>query len=206
MARHYLLFLFLCLCLASCTIPDPEGAAKDKPIAKPTPTAPPAPAQTPEGTPEGAGGMSATLACQKVDPGEYDVYKKQTFAIDFEPFRYSCFVTSNNPEFDGPPMESQFAIYKNGKKVFDFPSQFNGVNFGCWIDAVSFQDLNDDKKTDVIVVSKCQAKMGDYNENTVYINDGKGFTTREDANTQLSEFKSIKQVVDFVKENRSMFF
>ena len=206
MARHYLLFLFLCLCLASCTIPDPEGAAKDKPIAKPTPTATPAPAQTLEGTPEGAGGMSATLACQKVDPGEYDVYKKQTFAIDFEPFRNSCFVTSNNPEFDDPPMESQFAIYKNGKKVFDFPSQFNGVNFGCWIDAVSFQDLNDDKKTDVIVVSKCQAKMGDYNENTVYINDGKGFTTREDANTQLSEFKSIKQVVDFVKENRSMFF
>ena len=27
--------------------------------------------------------MSATLACQTVDPGEYDVYKKQTFAIDF---------------------------------------------------------------------------------------------------------------------------
>ena len=48
--------------------------------------------------------------------------------------------------------------------------------------------------------------MGDYNENTVYVNDGKGFTTREDANTQLSDFKSIKQVVDFVKENRSMFF
>ena len=85
-------------------------------------------------------------------------------------------------------------------------AKFNGVNFGCWIDAVSFQDLNDDKKTDVIVVSKCQAKSNEYNENTVYINDGKGFTTRDDANIQLGEFKSIKQVVDFVKENRSMFF
>ena len=83
-----------------------------------------------------------------------------------------------------------------------FPSQFNGVNFGCWIDAVSFQDLNEDKKTDVIVVSKCQAKSGDYNENTVYINDGKDFTTREDANTHLGEFKSVKQVVDFVEENQ----
>jgi len=66
--------------------------------------------------------------------------------------------------------------------------------------------LNDDKKTDVIVVSKCQAKMGDYNENSVYINDGKGFTTREDANTQLGEIKTIKQVADFVKENKNMFF
>ena len=60
--------------------------------------------------------------------------------------------------------------------------------------------------TDVIVIGKCQAKMGDFNENMVYINDGKGFTTREDANTQLGDFKTVKQVVDFVKENRSMFF
>ena len=206
MARPYFVILFVGLFLTSCTIPNPEGAAKDKPMAAASPTATSTLAPTPESTPEETAGKSATLACQTVDPGEYDVYKKQTFAIDFEPFRNSCFVTSNNPEYDDPPMESQFAIYKNGKKVFDFPSQFNGVNFGCWIDAVSFQDLNDDKKTDVIVVSKCQAKMGDYNENTVYINDGKGFTTREDANTQLGEFKSVKQVVDFVKENKSMFF
>lgn len=150
--------------------------------------------------------MSATLACQMVDTGEYDVYKKQTFAIDFEPFRNSCFVTSHNPESDDPPMESRFDIYKNGKKVFDFPSQFNGVNFGCWIDAVSFQDLNADKLTDVIVVSKCQAKSSEYNENTVYMNDGKKFTTREDANTQLGEFKTVKQVADFVGENKAMFF
>ncbi len=150
--------------------------------------------------------MSATLACQTVDTGEYDIYKKQTFAIDFEPFRNSCFVTSHNPEFDDPPMESHFDIYKNGKKVFDFPSQFNGVNFGCWIDAVSFQDLNADKLNDVIVVSKCQAKSSEFNENSVYMNDGKKFTTREDANTQLGEFKTVKQVVDFIGENKAMFF
>lgn len=150
--------------------------------------------------------MSATLVCQAVDPGEYDIYKKQTFAIDFEPFRDSCFVTSHNPEMDDPPMESNFAIFKNGKKVFDFPSQFNGVSFGCWIDAVAFPDLNGDKRNDVVVVSKCQAKERSYNENTVYINDGKGFTTREDANTQLGEFTTVKQVIDFVGENRSMFF
>ena len=206
MARILFIFLIAAIFVSSCSFVKREQANNVPPAATPIATATSTPSPTPESTPEGAAGMSATLACQKVDPGEYDVYKKQTFAIDFEPFRNSCFVTANNPEYDDPPMESHFAIYTNGKEVFEFPSQFNGVNFGCWIDAVSFQDLNDDKKTDVIVVSKCQAKMGDYNENSVYINDGKGFTTREDANTQLGEMKTIKQVADFVKENKNMFF
>lgn len=206
MPRIHLVFLLSSLFVSSCGFVNREQAANTRPPSTPVATASSTPPPTPEGTPEETAGKSATLACQTVDPGEYELYKKQTFAIDFEPFRNSCFVTSHNPEFDDPPMESQYAIFKNGKKVFDFPSQFNGVNFGCWIEAVSFQDLNEDKRTDVIVVSKCQAKMGDYNENTVYDNDGKGFTTREDANTQLSEFKTVKQVVDFVKENRSMFF
>jgi hypothetical protein len=199
------IFVALAFFLCSCTLPSRE-ANQATPTATPVPAATTAAASTPEATPESAEGRNATLACQSVDTGEYDLNTKQTFAIDFEPFRNSCFVTSHNPEFDDPPMESKFAIYKSGKQVFDFPSQFNGVNFGCWIDAVSFQDLNNDKKIDVIVVSKCQAKMGDFNENTVYVNDGKGFTTREDANTRLGEFKTVKQVVDYVKENRGMFF
>lgn len=205
MARLFFLFASVVF-IGACTIPNGDTAPPSTNTLRPSPAATAAAAQTPDPTPEDTAGKTATLACQTIDTGEYDVYKKQTFAIDFEPFRNSCFVTSHNPEYDDPPMESKFAIYKNGKNVFDFPSQFNGVNFGCWIEAVSFQDLNDDKRTDVVVVSKCQAKMGDYNENTVYINDGKGFTTREDANTRLGEFKTVKEVVDFVKENRSMFF
>lgn len=204
MARIYLFLFIAGLCVSSCTVTTREQSSNS--AATPTPTATLTPPPTPDSLPEGAAGMSATLACQTVDTGEYDVYKKQTFAIDFEPFRNSCFVTSHNPESDDPPMESRFDIYKNGKKVFDFPSQFNGVNFGCWIDAVSFQDLNADKLTDVIVVSKCQAKSSEYNENTVYMNDRKTFTTREDANTQLGEFKTVKQVADFVGENKAMFF
>jgi hypothetical protein len=189
----------------SCTFANREPG-NTQPATTPTPAATAAAASSPESTPEGAAGQSATLACQSVDTGEYDLYKKQTFAIDFDPFHNSCFVTSHNPKYSDPPIESKFAIYRNGKQVFDFPSQFNGRNSGCWIDAVSFQDLNDDKKTDVIVVSKCEAKMGDYNENSVYVNTGKAFTTREDANMQLGEMTSVKQVADFVRENRSMFF
>jgi hypothetical protein len=198
--------VFIAAVLAcSCTFRDRTETPNTNAPLTPTPAATAGLAQT-ESTPEGTAGKDATLACHSVDTGEYDLNKKQTFAIDFEPFRNSCFVASHNPEYDDPPMESKFAIYKNGKKVFDFPSQFNGVNFGCWIDAVSFQDLNDDAKTDVIVVTRCQAKMGDFNENSVYMNDGKGFTTRLDANVQLVELTTVRQVVDFVKENKSMFF
>lgn len=201
----YFICIFAFIFPAACSFRTKEQPA-NTPTPKPAVASAATPSPSPEATAEQAAGKSAALLCQAVEVGDYEVYKKQTFAIDFEPFRNSCFVTSHNPEYDDPPMESEFAIYKNGKKMFDFPSQFNGVKFGCWVDAVAFQDLNDDKLTDVIVIGKCQAKMGDYNENSVYINTGKTFTTREDANTQLSEKKTVKDVVDLVKDNRSMFF
>ena len=191
---------------AGCGFRSGNQAAGNAESPAPTPPLPSAPSPTPDSTPEETAGKSATLQCQSVNTGDYKVYKKQTFAIDFEPFRNSCFVTSHSPEYEDPPMESQIAIYKGGKKVFDFPSQFNGVNFGCWVEAAAFQDLNEDKLTDVIVVSKCQAKSDSYNENTVYVNTGKSLTTRDDANISLSDKRSVKEVADFVKENRTMFF
>lgn len=202
MRYSFTLFL-VTLAFTSCRFVDQNQSAST-PEPKQTPKA--AATQMPDATPEGAAGKSATLVCQSVDTGDNVVDKKQTFAINFEPFKDSCFVTAHNPEYDDPPMESQFAIYKNDKKVFDFPSQFNGVTFGCWVTAVAFEDLNADKLTDVIVIGKCQAKSEPYHENMVYVNTGKSFTTREDANYQLSEKKTLKEVSDFVKENKSMFF
>jgi hypothetical protein len=58
----------------------------------------------------------------------------------------------------------------------------------------------------VIVVGKCAAKQADYNENMVYINTGKAFTTREDGNNQLGDFKTIKEITKFVDENQQIFF
>jgi len=202
----YLTCIFLAAALGSCALRSAEKAKDPQPSPTPRVAASAVQPQASEATPEETAGRTATLSCQATETGDYEVYKKQTFAIDFEPFRNACFVTAINPEYDDPPMESQFAIYRNGKRVFDFPSQFNGVNFGCRVDAVSFQDLNEDGLRDIIVVGKCQAKSGEYNENTVYVNNGSGFITREDANTRLGELMSIKQVADFVKENRSMFF
>ncbi|MCD9187670.1 MAG: hypothetical protein LUM44_14720 [Pyrinomonadaceae bacterium] len=144
--------------------------------------------------------------CLSVDTGDNEIVKNQTFPIDFAPFTKSCFVTSHNPEYDDPPMEAEFSIYKNGERVFDFPGQFNGVTFGCWVDGVAFEDLNDDNLKDVIVVGKCSAKTAPYNENMVYVNTGRAFTTDEDANYKLSDFKKIKEITDFVRKNQQTFF
>ena len=201
-------FFLLFVWASACTLPSRQQV--DVATATTPPTATPLPSQTPttpDSTPADSAGQSAALKCQTADAGDHKVYKKQTFPIDFEPFRGSCFVSTYDPQFgDDPPLQSEYAIYKNGKKIFDFPNQFNGVNFGCWPEAVAFQDLNSDKRSDVIVVGKCSGKSATYNENTVFVNDGSGFTSRDDSNMALSEFGTVRQVADFVRENKAMFF
>ena len=209
MLRYFAFFLLITFLSASaCKLPSKQQVADT--TATPPPTATPFPPATPvlpDSTPEESAGRSASLKCQSIDAGERKVYKKQTFAIDFEPFRNSCFVSTYDPDFgDDPPLQSEYAIFRDGKKVFDFPSRFNGVKSGCWVEAVAFQDLNADKRNDVIVISKCSGKSDTYNENSVYTNDGRGFTTRDDANMALGEFSTIRQVVEFVGENQTMFF
>lgn len=144
--------------------------------------------------------------CLSVDAGDNEILAKQTFPIDFAPFPNSCFVTAYNPEFDDPPMESEFAIYKDNKKVFDFPSRFNGVEFGCWVAGVAFEDLNGDNLKDIIVAGKCSAKSAPYNENMIYVNTGKTCTTDETANYKLADFDKIKDIISFAKNNRNIFF
>jgi hypothetical protein len=144
--------------------------------------------------------------CLNVEAGDKAVQEKQTFPIDFEPFRTSCFVTAYNPEFDDPPLESEFAIYTDGKEVFKFPDQFNGVQFGCWVTGVAFQDLNADGLTDIIVAGMCSAKTAPYSENMVYANTGKSFVTNIEANYKLQDFKKISEIEKFVKANQGLFF
>lgn len=144
--------------------------------------------------------------CENTNVGDNMLLKSQTFPLPFEPFKNTCFVTSHNPEFDDPPLESEIAIYKGDKKVFDFPNQFNGVTTGCWVEAVAFQDLNEDGLTDIIVVGKCSAKTAPYNENVVYVNTGRAFTTNETTNYEVAELKKAGDIADFVKRNQTLFF
>ena len=147
---------------------------------------------------------AAKTDCTKIDTGDKKLLKKQTFPIDFPPFEGSCFVTVHEPDFTDPPLGSEYAIYKDGKKIFDFPEQLKGAT--CWVEAVAFEDLNGDKFKDIAIAGKCGAKMGDYNENRVYVNTGKAFTTNSDANYELDDFSTIKQINDFVRKNQKLFF
>ncbi|HKP67773.1 MAG TPA: hypothetical protein VJV05_00735 [Pyrinomonadaceae bacterium] len=167
---------------------------------------------TPTATP-----LNSNAACYTVDTGKSALLKSQTFAIDFEPFKNSCFVTTHDPDFTDPPLNSEIAIYKDGKilpKAFqngppgepDIDEGSTGFpTSGCWVVAVAFQDVNGDRFTDVILVGKCGAKMGDYNENLVYLNNGKVLFTRPNVNVNLTDFKSIGEVVKYTKDNPRLF-
>jgi hypothetical protein len=205
--------LFITACLSfGCTVSREESRdnASDAKIRTENSIADPGSAAEPGGEGGGStkplGSEAARKLCWETEVGDNDILRSQTFAIDFEPFRDSCFVTSHNPEYDDPPMESEIAIYNDGKRVFDFPMQFNGTAFGCWVEAVGFQDLNDDGLFDIIVAGKCSGRAKAYQENVVYVNTGKEFTTDEEANLKLVEKTTIKDIAAFVRANRKYFF
>jgi hypothetical protein len=142
--------------------------------------------------------------CLKNRRGDKVPDARQTFVMDFEPFRDACFITFHDAEYTNPPLGSEFHVYRDGKPVFEFPSQLNGAT--CWVEAVSFVDLNEDELKDIIVAGMCGAKAGAYSENIVYANTGDGFRTNEDANYKLADFKRIKEIENFVRRNRQLFF
>lgn len=145
--------------------------------------------------------------CLKNRLGEKVPDAKQTFALDFEPFTDACFITFHDPEFTDPPLDSEFYVYRGGKQLFKFPSQFNADNPpNCWVTAVSFIDLNDDNLKDIIVTGMCSAKTAPYGENMVYVNTGKSFSTSDEANLKLENFKNIGEIENFVRRNKQLFF
>lgn len=129
----------------------------------------------------------------------------QTFLFDYEPFKGSCFVTFASKEDmldeKDVPRGSTFHIFKDGKKIYDFEDAFDGQQ-ACWVEAVAFEDLDGDKKTDVIVAGSCLAAKDSYPSNAVYMNKGTEFQTIASANQKLEKFTTIKQIVDYVKSRQ----
>jgi len=132
----------------------------------------------------------------------------QTFVFDFEPFPKSCFVTFANKEdmLDDKdlPRGSTFYIYKGGKQVYQFADAFDGQP-ACWVEGVGFEDLNADKKVDVVIAGKCLAAKDSYPLNAVYMNVNDVFKTDSTSNQLLESFTTIKQISDFVKKNQKKF-
>ncbi|HVF46840.1 MAG TPA: hypothetical protein VNA17_04675 [Pyrinomonadaceae bacterium] len=135
--------------------------------------------------------------------------RKQSFAFDHEPFRGGCFVTfaSKDDMVDerDVPRGSTFHIFKEAKKVYDFPDAFGGQT-ACWVEAVSFKDLNADGKTDVIMAGKCLGARDSYPANAVYANTGREFTTNDEANNKLESLRTSAQIEQYVKRNLNEFF
>lgn len=211
MQRIHLLIFIVCVSLAiSCGSSTDNQPARDSQTNAPSAgTA----AVATAGTPAGTGGMSDAQACYEVKvPKDRKVLKSQTFAIDFEPFKKSCFVTTHDAEFTDPPLNSEIAIFKDGKEIpglrsgapDEAGSDRDGTGLstaGCWVEAVAFQDVNGDHLTDAIVVAKCGTKGGAYNENLVYINNGKVLFTRPNVNVRLNDFNTVKEILLFINEN-----
>lgn len=161
---------------------------------------------------------SATTVAVKPTPDKSECLKakmeggrliaSQTFVFDFEPFKESCFVTFGSKEDmldeKDVPRGSTFHIFKDGKKVYDFEDAFDGLP-ACWVEAVAFEDLNGDSKTDVIIAGSCLAAKDSYPANAVYMNKGDEFQTIASANRKLDEFKTIKQILNYVKSHNKEF-
>lgn len=134
---------------------------------------------------------------------------KQSFPFDHKPFQGSCFVTFANKDdmvdAKDVPRGSTFHIYTNGKDAFEFPDAFAGQP-ACWVEAVAFDDLNSDGLTDVIMAGKCLAAKDSYPSNAIFVNDGHGFTTDDEANGKLQDLKSIDQIKSYVKKNLKEFY
>ena len=134
---------------------------------------------------------------------------KQSFPIDFEPFTGGCFATFGSKEDmldeKDVPRGSTFHIFKGGKSVLELPDAFDG-QAACWVEAVSFKDLNGDGKTDIIMAGSCLGAKDSYPSNAVYANNGKRFTTDAEANSKLSELRSAKAIEDYVSSHMKSFF
>ena|GEM_PF-1840506 len=141
-------------------------------------------------------------------PGK-KLIESQTFVFDHEPFKGSCFATFGSVEDmvdeKDVPRGSTFHIFTDGKEVFEFPDAFGGIS-SCWVDALSFDDLNGDGQVDVVMKGSCLAAKDSYPSNAVFVNNGRGFTTNDEANSELDELRSIGEIRSYVKKNTNKFF
>lgn len=193
--------------LAGCGGPGSEPATAS-PAATSAAAAIASPAR-PEATPtrDAKTGKPAASCGPVAEPGQRFI-AEQSFPFDYEPFRGSCFVTFADikamVDEKDVPRGSTFHLYKDGKQVFQFPDGFKFKD--SWIEAVSFDDLNGDGLTDVIIAGEWLGTNFSAPTNVVYVNTGSTFTTNKDANQKLDKLSSIAKIKKAVKRDLKSFF
>lgn len=152
---------------------------------------------------------ATTDSCPAVKREGKRQIKSQTFPFDFKPFNDMCFVTFASTEDmldeKDVPRGSTFHFYKNGNSVLDLPDAFDGQQ-ACWVEGVSFKDLNGDGFTDIIIAGSCLAAKDSYPSNAIFVNNGDDFTTNAEANQKLENLKKLAEIEAFVKRNQKLFF
>jgi hypothetical protein len=151
-------------------------------------------------------------ACGNFKSAGKNFIKSQSFAFNYEPFVNSCFVTFGSAEemldSQDVPRGSTFHIFQKGKEVYEFPDAFGGQK-SCWVEGVSFKDLNDDGLTEVIIAGSCLGAKNSYPANAVFINSGEAanaFSTNEEANSKLEKLTKLKDIEAYVVKNKNLFF
>lgn len=156
-----------------------------------------------------AAGEPTLAECYRSKVAGKTLVKEQTFVFDHRPYEKSCFVTFANPDEmvdkTDVPRGSTFHIFTKGEDMFEFPDAFNG-QAACWVEALSFDDLNKDGLTDVIMSGRCLGAKDSYPTNAIFVNVGKGFSTNEEANAELDDLKNIQEIRTFVGKNLKRFF
>ncbi|HQZ82921.1 MAG TPA: hypothetical protein PLR83_06850 [Pyrinomonadaceae bacterium] len=156
-----------------------------------------------------AAGEPTLAECYRSKVAGKVLVREQTFVFDHKPYEKSCFVTFANPDEmvdkTDVPRGSTFHIFTNGENMFEFPDAFNGQT-ACWVEALSFDDLNKDGQTDVIMSGRCLGAKDSYPTNAIFVNVGKGFSTNEEANAELDDLENIQQIRTFVGKNLKRFF
>jgi hypothetical protein len=164
--------------------------------------------KTPANTTAATAKPADKSSCLTVKMDGKRLIASQTFVFEHEPFKGDCFVTfaSKDDMLDEKdvPRGSTFHIFKDGKKVYDFDDAFDGQP-ACWVEAVGFEDVNADSKSDVVIAGKCLSAKDGYPVNAVFLNNGSKFSTSSDSNQLLENLSTVKAIVDFAKKNKDKF-
>ena len=136
------------------------------------------------------------------------------FSVDGKKACFFAFYTTNPyPEIDlhgtGNPGDAIWYGYyelRNPDKIYEFPKPSDTRwSMVCCVDAVSFWDMNDDKKPDVTVIGSCDKNAINYSVPLVFIRSGGKYILDKDVYNDLYGFiaLTVSDVRAYIKSSYS---